>query len=165
MAGDRPGVLKDPWQRAAPQEQAPAVKRPPVRQPKVEVRDHDNIDADREERKSVDIGLPNYGGIVVADVDSSTEAAAKILKYCVDNLPKVERILLEYGVLVARIESQGSLPSPFYIQRADGWTLIVPDATSRDMGCLQLIQAFLKLKGAADTTKSLELYRIKPYRI
>jgi hypothetical protein len=166
MSNGKPGVIKDPWRsdnsnpRAASKLPRKVVEEAPL----VDATHEDDIDVDSKGRKYATIELKNYGGVVVAGTDSTTQAAGQVLKFCVDHHTQVERIFLDFGVVVTRLDP-GTLNAPFYIQRADGWTLAIPEAETRDQGCLQLIQALLKLKSSAMLSDKLAQYRIKPYKI
>lgn len=167
MSGGKPGVIRDPWRttpRPAASPSTPAARKTPTETPLVDATHEDDIDVDSEGRKYSTIELKNYGGIVVEGTASTTQAAAQVLKFCVDNHKEIDRIFLDFGVVVTKLEP-GYLQAPFYIQRSDGWTLAIPQATSRDQGCLQLIQALLRLKSNASLSRKLTEYRIKPYRV
>jgi mannitol/fructose-specific phosphotransferase system IIA component (Ntr-type) len=58
-----------------------------------------------------------------------------------------------------------TLETPFYLQRADGWLLAVPEAGSRDEGILQLIQAFVKLDQDPKLQTKLRRYYIRPFKM
>jgi hypothetical protein len=165
MSNGKPGVIKDPWRSNTQNARLPAKNNQAVAAsaPLVDSTQQDDIDLDTQGHKYASIELKNYGGVVVSGTSSTTQAAAQILKFCVDHSALIERIFLDFGVVVTRLEP-GTLDAPFYIQRVDGWTLAVPQAETRDQGCLQLIQALLKLKSSAALSDKLAQYQIKPYK-
>jgi len=158
----KPGMVNDVWrvEPDVPQKQAP-VRPAPTPSP-IDSRFSDDIDQDTARKKSSTIELKNYGGIKVDNVSNATEAAAMILQFCVEFAKQTEPLLLAYGIILVKL-TPGKLDTPFYIQRADGWTLAIPEVTSREQGCLQLIQAVSRIKKDAFLGPKMDLYHIQPY--
>lgn len=157
----RPGLVKDPWQLSAASTEVRKPKLPPEVSPTV-ARHSDDIEKDLEKKKRATIDVKNYGGIVVGGTTDATEAAATLLRFCVDHAKYVEPILLNYGVILIQL-TQTKLGTPFYIQRADGWTLAIPDVPTREQGCLQLIQAVNAMTKDSFLGPKLDIYQISAY--
>ena len=150
------GVIHDPWRQSVP-EPVPEVKGPLA----VDLSD---ITEDIQDEKYTTIELKGYGGITIAGTDTKNVGAAQILEFCVDNRKAIDDVLTQYGVLLAELPV-GQPGMPFYIQRHDGWTLCVPEAKTRNVGCLQLVQAMLALQADAKLGVLLKKYRIQPYKV
>jgi hypothetical protein len=162
----RAGILRDPW-RALTSKQSPSDSTEPpapTLSEKAAVDAGDDINGDMEGKKTSTIELKNYGGITVQGAESPSHAAAQVLKFCVDNLKIVEETLISFGVLVTRLHP-GKLTTPFYVQRADGWTLAIPMVKNRDEGCLQLIQALLALRTNPIASAKMRELKIQPYKV
>jgi len=167
-----PGLLKDPW-RSAPVEPPPPranlKEQPPLPENlPAAVRtistDDSPILEDLQDAVHSTIELKGYGGITVDGVEQMNHAAAQVLQFCVDHYEKIDDIFVKYGVLLAQLPIN-ELTTKFYIQRADGWLMAVPEAKSRDEGCLQLIQAMLEAYRNPKLRESMRKYRIRPYRM
>lgn len=168
MSTKTPGLFKDPWRDVKPEPvvekakpSAPVSKRkPPVQTGIDEI--HEDI---REEIKYATLEIKGYGGITVDGTSDLTAVAAQILAYCVDNLATVDETLVYYGVVVTVLDAHDTVSSNFYVRRADGWTLAVPQAPTREAGCLQLIQAMNKLYTQKNNKRLMEKYRIRPFKM
>jgi len=168
-----PGLLNDPW-RAAPPDASPrpvpAHKEPeplPANLPQ-SVRtistDDSPIENDIQKPCHATIELKGYGGITVDGVDQMHHAGAQVLKFCVDHSDQIDDIFVQYGVLLAQMPIT-ELTTKFYVQRADGWLLAVPEANTRDEGCLQLIQAMVEVYRNLKLREAMTKYRIRPYKM
>lgn len=163
---DKPrGLLKDPWRQKPP----PAVEKPtPRRVPKQKASRSaaglEELHDDLQDPKYSTIELKGYGGITVEGTDDTSMAAAQVLTFCVDNYDKVSDKLLEYGILLTQLESSDNTIS-FYIKRKDGWLLAVPEVSTRDAGCFQLIQAMLDLYTDKETREIMQKYKIRPFKM
>jgi hypothetical protein len=149
------GVTHDPWRQPEPEPEPDTSKVAEV--------DLSELTADLQESKYTTIDLPGYGGVTITGTDTNKVAVAQLLAFCVDNRALIDDTLVSFGVLLAELPA-GAPNMTFYIQRHDGWTLGVPQAQTRDAGCLQLIQALLALKGNAKVASLLKKYRLQPYR-
>lgn len=153
-----PGILKDPWREPAPP--------PPVQEPRRKKEDQPsqsrNEDYGPDQISS--IVLEGYGCITVTGADRPIAAAIRVLEFCVDNRADISATFADYGVVIAKMEKGSMSNIHFYVQRKDGWLIAIPNAESRDAGCLQLIQAFLELNTLPHVKKSLEKYQIKTYK-
>jgi hypothetical protein len=152
------GIFKDPW-RSAPVPTAPLPSKT-VALPSQEPIDN----AESLPVQSVSATLPNYGGITVLGTGNPQELGRRVLEFCVQNAKIVEPYLLQYSIVIVRLPLTTKLNTPFYIQRSDGWTLAVPDVTTKEQGLLQLIQAFLELTQTPNTRTLLEQAGIRPYK-
>lgn len=154
-----PGILADPWRRSSAPTKA-------VHIPEREVNpDPSPIDVDiQEDAQHSTIELKGYGGITVDGVSKLGHAAEQILQFCVDNHAKIDSTFLKYGVLVAKVPV-AQMKLQFYVQRKDGWLLAVPEAQTRDEGCLQLIQAMMEIYRDSSLRQALTKYRIRPYKM
>lgn len=150
------GILKDPW-RSMP------VEPPPTNKPTTPT-DTSPLTDDLRETQYATIELKGYGGITIDGVSKAKHAAAQLLKFCVDHEKLIADILVQFGVLLTKI-AVTKLDTPFYIQRADGWLLAVPEAKTRDEGCLQLIQAMVKVDQHPKLQVLLRKYHIRPYKM
>lgn len=161
-----PGLLQDPWRASVPE---PPPRRnlesvePPPGVPTISA-DASPIHDDLQDPKHATIELKGYGGITVDGVDELTHAASQVLQFCIDHQATIDDTLLQYGVLVAKVPVTRTT-TKFYVQRKDGWMLAVPDANSRDEGCLQLIQAMLEIYRLPKMKKTMRKYRIRPYKM
>lgn len=156
------GIFKDPWRTSANEvtiPQDPAHYKPSPLD--VEPVDSDN---DKNGVQHVSVALPNYGGITVGGTNNSQELGRRLLEFCVVNQKIVEPYLLQYGIVVVKLGIGIKLNTLFYIQRSDGWTLAVPEVSSREQGLLQLIQAFLELANNPSTQALLAKANIRPYK-
>jgi hypothetical protein len=159
----RPGIFNDPWRTSqvkAPisaDTQATKSPEPPALAPP-----DDN--GQTEAIKKVHLSLPNYGGLTITGTDSSQQAAKIILEFCIKYLQNIEPVLLQYGIVVVKLNANTETNALFFIQRSDGWILAIPEAKTRDQGLLQLIQAFLALQANPVTNKLLQVYHIQPHK-
>lgn len=160
MSKKMPGMLQDPWRVNAP-EVAPAALTQPVAVP---VTSTEEISEDLQTEKHATIELKGYGGITVDGTNHATVAAARILEFFVKHRKELEPILTEYGVVVAQMPVQNLSGLKFYVQRGDGWLFAIPGAQTRDIGCLHLVQAMLRLQISPVFKKKLEEYSIRPYK-
>ena len=152
------GVLKDPW-RSAPKGPPPSkVKKPTASEADSPLND------DMRDAQYAHIELRGYGGITVDGVSESRHAAAQLLKVCVDFHKQIDPILVRYGVLITQLPVT-ELNTKFYVQRADGWLLAVPEAQSLDEGRLQLIQAMMAINQDPELRKHLRRYHLRPYKM
>jgi hypothetical protein len=147
----RPGLVKDPWHVAAPVAPTPRQKTP-AQVSQASLRHDDNIDKDIEKKKVA----------TIEGTDDATEAAAMLLRFCVDHSKYTEPLLLNYGILLVQL-TNSPVRTPFYIQRADGWTLAIPDVATREIGCLQLVQAVNAMRKDPFLGPKLDLYQIRSY--
>jgi len=164
-----PGLLNDPWRSTSP-EPTPSQKHSetlPENLP-LHVRtistDDSPIHDDIQSPLTATIELKGYGGITVAGVEQLPHAAAQVLKFCVDHAKNIDDIFMQYGVLLTQMPIT-ELTTKFYIQRADGWLLAVPEAKTRDEGCLQLIQAMAEAYRVPNLREQMTKYRIRPYKV
>lgn len=156
-----PGMLQDPW-RSGP---APAAPKPrPSAQATQEKIAGDGDGDELENPPLATIELKGYGAITVVNAATSMGAAARILEFTVNNRKDLEKTFTDFGVVIAQMPLRGSEKLKFYIQRADGWILAIPGATTRDAGCLQLIQALLHLNTVPALKKKLEDAKISVYK-
>lgn len=156
-----PGLLRDPWRVGA---SAPKVEpEVPEHVRTISTDDSPILDDIQEECHST-IELKGYGGITVDGVTKLNHAASQVLKFCVDHHKEIDDIFLQYGVLLTPFDVT-DLQLSFFIQRDDGWLLAVPEATTRDAGCLQLIQAMLEVYTLPKLRKKMQKYRIRPYKM
>jgi hypothetical protein len=153
------GVLHDPWRTSLAAPDAPKPKRVPT--PST---DNSPINDDLRDTQYATIALKGYGGITIEGVTELKHAAAQLLKFCVDQEKLVDDILVQFGVLLAQMPV-GNLKTKFFIQRADGWLIAVPEAKTRDEGCLQLIQAMVKIDQSPPLHLLLRKYHIRPYKM
>jgi hypothetical protein len=158
----KPGIFKDPW-RSVP-EPEPQAPLPLVESAKPVPNTPDELEEDIADPKYSTIAVKGYGGITVDGVSTALNAASQILKFCVEKRHIIEPTLLNYGIVVCKM-TPGKLTTKFYIKRADGWTLAIPDATNRDNGCLQLIQALLEVQTDPAMKREMQLYHIRPYKM
>jgi len=160
----KPGMLADPWRKAPAVAPAP----PPrimsstanVPLPIENAGDTDNFGA-----KYTTIDVRGYGGITLEGTQDVPIAALQLLNFCVQEKPAIEDTLADYGIVISQLPLlQPTNTIKFYMQRADGWTLAIPLAASREAGALQLIQAFAKLYSVPALREKLQKYKIKPYK-
>lgn len=162
-----PGVSKDPWRNIKPEpvqekvKVAPTTKRKPPPVTGIE-EIHEDM---REEIKHATLEIKGYGGITVDGTGDLTSAAAQILAFCVDHIADVDDTLVHYGVVVTQLAPQEPVSANFFVRRADGWTLAVPQAPNREAGCLQLIQAMNKIYTQKNNKRHMEAYRIRPFKM
>lgn len=164
MASDKrmPGLLKDPWRTIAP----PEAKKPPPRslkQPEITGAEKAEDELKPEVRACIE--LKGYGGITVEGVNTIPAASTRLLEFCIDNRVKIEKTLTEFGVVIAQMPVTAMPDIKFYIQRKDGWLLAIPGVLTREAGCFQLIQALMKLQADPAIKKTLESYKIRPYKV
>ncbi len=163
-----PGIVRDPWRNFSSIVPKPEAQ---PRKPISEEEDGADIDVDTDtdtdthQEKYATILLQGYGGITVDGVTEPTHAALRVLEFCVDHRREIEPYLVEYGVIVVKMERVKTPDIKFYIQRADGWLLAIPGATTRDDGCAQLIQAMLRIQVNPALKKKLVEYHIRPYKV
>lgn len=86
---------------------------------------------------------PGYGGLRVRHARTPTEALLRVLEFFKRHQAALDALLVDYEVLVTHMAHapQGG----FYVQRADGWTLVVPSATAREHALAQITQALLAI--------------------
>jgi len=159
-------VFNDPWRvqdtsvtEAPVNKPKPAVAPPPAEYTKSE----DN--GSNLPITGVVLDVPQYGGISVRGTDNPQEAAKRILEFCIKYVKNIEATLLQYGILVVRLDLNKPFETPFAIRRSDGWVLAIPEVTTREQGLLQLVQAFLALQTTAGIKPLLETYDIYPYKL
>ena len=143
----KPGILTDPWRAAA--------NIPPTERPTIPAKSSAKLKPDATLNTvgdtdtpicTLSIAVKGYGGITIHAPEIAGSAGSVLLNFCVSNLALVDDTLVEFGVLVEKLElSKTLVHSPIYLQRSDGWTLTVPGAATKDAARVQLIQAFLKL--------------------
>lgn len=158
----RPGIFTDPWRTATAAAVVPVLEQ---RKAKAVASAVEEFEEDISDPKHATLELKGYGGITVDGVSAPLNAAAQILKFCVENKSKIEQTLLQYGIILVKMSQLAKLTTKFYIQRDDGWTLAIPDASTRDNGCLQLIQALLEINSDPAMKGSMQHYRIRPYKM
>jgi hypothetical protein len=166
------GIVSDPWRTPVAEAPAEAAENPFEETanvpdaPAPPSHTGDDIDVDVGARPVGVLSVRNYGGITVIGAPSPTHVAAQVLRFLVDNLKEVDRILTDYGVVVTRLNAHDSIArTPFYVQRQDGWTLAMPAVSSRDAGCVQLIQALLNLQKTPRLKAKMEHLGIRVYRV
>ena len=167
-----PGLLNDPWRSAtvSPPVRQPARKEPEPLPPDLPIAvrtistDDSPIENDIQVPSHATIELKGYGGITVDGVEQMNHAGAQVLKFCVDHHKKIDDIFVQYGVLLTQLPVS-ELNLKFYIQRADGWLMAVPEAKTRDEGCLQLIQAMMEVYRNTFLREQMRKYRIRPYKM
>jgi len=164
MADDKrmPGLLKDPWRTITPPESKKPSPRS-VKQPEITGAEQAEDELKPETRACIE--LKGYGGITVEGVNTIPAAATRLLEFCIDNRVQIEKTLTEFGVVIAQMPVTAMPNIKFYVQRKDGWLLAVPGVPTREAGCLQLIQALMKLQADAGIKKKLESYKIRPYKV
>lgn len=156
-----PGILSDPWRRSSTPAKSVHLPEP---EPEPDLDPSPVNDDIQDDAQHSTIELKGYGGITVDGVSKLGHAAAQVLQFCVDNHTKIDSTLLKYGVLVAKVPVT-PLKLQFYVQRQDGWLLAVPEAQTRDEGCLQLIQAMMEIYRDSFLRQVLTKYRIRPYKM
>lgn len=157
--------MSDPW-RKAPAAAPPSPPRPTPSTAKVPLPIASAGDTDDFGAKYTTIDLRGYGGITLEGTQDVPIATLQLLNFCVQEKAAIEDTLAEFGVVLAELpllRPENALK--FYIQRADGWTLAIPLAPSREAGALQLIQAFMKLNSIPALREKLQKHKIKPYKI
>lgn len=159
------GIFKDPWRFGiqAPEAPKPSPRRPAPAPASDYVRP--SGDTDEEAQAAIQrVEYPNYGGIAVKGAEQSSSIAAAVLQFCINKRDVIDDLLTEHGLLLAKL-SPGTLDIPFYITRTDGWTLTVPEATTRMQGLLCLIQCLLSADTVPSLRKELKNLGIRPYRV
>jgi len=166
------GIVHDPWRTPvaatpAEPEENPFEKTANVPEaPPAPSQVGDDVEAEEAARQIGTLSVKNYGGITVIGAPTPTHVAAQVLRFLVDNLKEVDRMVTEYGVVITRLGPNDSVArTPFYVQRQDGWTLAMPAVSSRDAGCVQLIQALLSLQRTPRLRAKMEQLGIRVYRV
>lgn len=163
-------IRKDPWRfRSA---DAPPVSEvdesPKIKQVHKETTSdyvpNKGDNEDEEQFFSKTVTYPNYGGITVTGTDRPEAIASAVLQFCVSHRAEIDDTLTHYGLLVAKLQPQ-KLELPFYITRADGWTLTIPDAETRQQGLLALIQCLLTLDEIPKHRKAMRALGLQPFRL
>lgn len=161
-----PGMLHDSWRTPQATEQAPPIRtRAKVAAGSETTPTYaDNPEDSDGTAELCTITLKGYGAITFGRASTTTGAAGRMLEFAVGYRKDLEEIFTEYGVVVAQMSTQAVDDLKFYIQRKDGWVLAIPGAGTRDEGCLQLIQALLKMVTVPALKKKLEDAKISVYK-
>lgn len=155
----KPGMLQDPWRTNAP---TPAAKPVPKRKVTSAAPTEDEYGNDLEKKFST-IDLKGYGAITITGTSEETGAGGRLLDFALANKREIEPIFTQYGIVLAQLATP-PVNLRFYVHREDGWLLAIPEVTTRDAGCLQLIQAFLHIKTIPALKKKLEDAKISVYK-
>lgn len=86
---------------------------------------------------------PGYGGMRVRHARTPTEALLRVLEFFKRHESALDAILVDHEVLLTHLSHAPR--GGFYVQRADGWTLVVPSATTREQALTQITQAILAI--------------------
>ena len=149
-------IFNDPWrQPLAPPEPKPTAV--------PQASEEELANADISNPAFATITLPGYGGITLYGSDDPQVLVQRLLEFCVLHRKQIDSILTQYGILVVHL-ALSRPPTPFFIQRGDGWTLTVPGATTRNEGLLQLIQALLDISQRPSLKPLLDKYGIQPFK-
>lgn len=158
------GIVTDPWRFRNPKTPTVETPKPNLPEPPSRYEPKKGDYEDEEQYYTKTVEYPNYGGVTLTGATDAQAIAKAILQFCVDQRSLIDDILVEYGILVARI--QVHLPSmPFHIARDDGWTLTIPTAETRGQGLLSLIQCLLAIDELPPMRRALRALGLQPYRL
>lgn len=158
------GIVKNPW---GDKQVTPEPPRALASNKTFGLRDlHDYIeDPENARDSSAIIDVKGYGGVTVQGISNTAVAGAQILEFCIQYNDIAEPILLKYGLLLTQLAPGKTVTASFFILREDNWLLAAPGATTRDEGCLQLIQALLDLQNSPAMKQAMSKYNIRVYKL